>query len=144
MSSASQAENERRKSNRWEKIVILLTISLGLFWFTEEFSAVMFFEPWQGIQWRLWVSYAKDLIQPFAFYFFLCLAERWLKTWQVRTLIAFGIPMLLEFGQLLNGSFFVGRYIGAFDPFDFLMYATGVGVAVLLDQRVFKRLFKFW
>jgi len=65
------------------KIVMLLVISLGLLWFSEQFSPITIFEP-QSIGWVLWISYAKDLIQPFAFYFFICIGERWLKTCQAR------------------------------------------------------------
>lgn len=95
------------------------------------------------------MSYANDLILPFAFYFFLCLGERWLKTWQLQALLAFAIPALIEFGQALypwiSGSrFFADRYIGAFDPLDILMYVIGVGLAVIVEQLVFAKLFKFW
>ena len=58
------------------------------------------------------MSYAKDLIQPFALYFFICLGERWLKTWQSRALLAFAIPTLLEIGQGLYYQFSPSRYIG--------------------------------
>jgi hypothetical protein len=126
------------------KILILVVLSLGLFWFTEEFSPPMFFEPWQGILWRLWVGYARDLIQPFAFYLFLCLGERWLKDWLQRAWVAFSIPTLLEFGQYLYYQVSGSHYVGVFDPWDILMYATGVGLAVLVEQQVFAKWFEFW
>ncbi|HSA99902.1 MAG TPA: hypothetical protein VLE49_04575 [Anaerolineales bacterium] len=125
------------------KAAILLLISLGLIWFSEEFSPVTLFEP-QATGWILWFSYAKDLVQPFALYFFTCLMEKWLKTWQARAVSAFAVPVLLEFGQLLNGSMFAGHYIGSFDPLDMIMYATGVGLAVIVEQKVFAKLLKFW
>jgi hypothetical protein len=128
----------KNASKQVVKIAILLMISLGLFWFSEDFSLARFFEPHtcpggrcQGsIGWVLWVSYAKDLIQPFALYFFLCLGERRLKTWQLMALLAFGIPTLLEFGQLLYYRVASGHYVGAFDPIDILMHAISVGLAV--------------
>ena len=144
MLSAGQAGIERRKSSSWGKIVILLTTSLGLFWFTEEFSAVLFFEPWQGAQWKLWVSYFKDLIQPFTFYFFLCLGERWWKDGRQRALLAFAFPTLIEFGQYLYYQVSSSYYVGVFDPWDILMYASGVGLAVVIEQKVFAKLLKFW
>ena len=125
------------------KVAVLLVISLGLFWFLDRFSPVSIFEP-QSSGWVLWVSYANDLILPFAFYFFLCLGERWLKTWQVRALVAFAIPTLIEFGQYFYYRVASGRYVGAFDPLDILMYAIGVGLAVLVEQLLFAKLLKFW
>src|SRR5215211_9438288 len=111
------------------KIAILLTISLGLLWFSEDFSPTHLFEP-QSKGWILWISYAKDLIQPFALYFLICLGERWLKTWQVRALSAFVIPTLLEFGQLFYYRFSTDRYVGSFDPMAIVIYAIGVSLAV--------------
>lgn len=129
------------------KVAVLLVISLGLFWLLDRFSPASLFEP-QSTSWELWVSYANDLILPFAFYFFLWLGERWLKTWQTRALLAFAIPTLMEFGQalypwLLAHQYLPARYVGAFDPLDILMYAIGVGLAVLVEQLVFTKQFKF-
>ena len=126
----------------WMNIAILLVISLGLFWFSEQVSPASLFEP-QSTGWVLWVSYAKDLIQPFAFYFFLCLGERWLRTWQARALLAVAIPTLLEFGQFLYYRVSTSHYVGAFDPLDIVMYATGVGLAVVVEQFLFAKLLKF-
>ena len=125
------------------KAAIVLIISLGLLWFSEQFSPAAIFEP-QSIGWRLWVSYAKDLIQPFAFYFLLCLGERWLKSWQERALLAFVTPTLIEFCQDLYRRVLASQYIGSFDPLDILMYAIGVGLAVIVEQLVFAKLLKFW
>ena len=139
-------------SKPFAKIAILLAISLGLLWFSEDFSLARLFEfdtcpdgRCQGsVGWVLWISYAKDLIQPFAFYFFICLGTRWLKTWQSRALLAFAIPTLLEVGQGLYYQFSPSRYVGSFDPLDIVMYAISVGVAVLIEQKVFAKLLKFW
>lgn len=145
MASADLKRNTSAEIFRrpWMKIAILLAISLGLFWFSEQFSPANLFEP-QSTGWVLWVSYAKDLIQPFAFYFFLCLGERWLKTWQTRALLVFALPTLLEFGQFLYYRVSSGHYVGAFDPLDIFMYATGVGLAVLVEQILFAKFLKFW
>ena len=126
------------------KVVVLLMITLGLLWFSMDFPFYRVFAP-ESAAWKLWVSYAKDLLQPFAFYFFLCLGERWLKTWQVRALIALAIPTILEFGQLFYYQIStVPHYVGAFDPWDLVMYAVSVGLAVWIDQKVFANTFKFW
>ncbi|MFZ5912478.1 MAG: hypothetical protein ACOYYU_20935 [Chloroflexota bacterium] len=127
----------------WAKIAVLLSISLGLFWFSEQFSPTTIFEP-QSTGWMLWMSYTKDLIQPFAFYFFICLFERWLGTWQKRVLVSFAIPTLMEFGQDLYYRVAASHYVGAFDPMDIVMYVVSVGLAVLTEQKVFARYFKFW
>jgi hypothetical protein len=128
---------------QWAKIVLLAVVSLGLLVFSVEVLPSNLFEP-QSIGWVLWVSYAKDLFQPFAFYFFLCLGERWLKTWRSRALLAFAVPALLEFGQAFYYQVFRGHYVGAFDPIDLLVYAMGVGLAALVEQKIFARVLKFW
>lgn len=133
----------KNPSGRLAKAVILLVISLGLLWFSDNFPFYRIFEP-QSTGWVLWLSYAKDLIQPFAFYFCLCLGERWLKTWRGRALTAFAIPTLLEIGQGLYYQFSPSRYVGSFDPMDIIMYAIGVGLAVVVEQMVFVKTFKFW
>lgn len=130
-------------SGQVTKAVILLGISLGLLWFTNNFPFYRIFEP-QSTAWQLWVSYANDLIQPFAFYFFLCLAECWLNTWKVRGLIAFAIPTLIEIGQGLYYQFTPTHYVGSFDPLDILMYAMGVGLAIFVERKIFAKLLKFW
>jgi glycopeptide antibiotics resistance protein len=145
MTSVHYQDNVVRKSifGRLIKVVILLLISLGLYLFAIAFPIYVLFKP-QSVGWILWISYANNLILPFAFYFFLCLGERWLKTWHVRALIAFAIPILLEFGQLFYYRFSTGRYVGSFDPLDIVMDIIGVGLAVLIERRVFAKLFKNW
>jgi hypothetical protein len=145
MNSTAYSEITANKSvsAKAAKAVILLVISLGLLWFTTDFSFFRIFES-QSTGWVLWVSYAKDLILPFAFYFFLCLAERWLKTWQVRALIAFAIPTLIEIFQGLYYQFTPTRYVGSFDLLDILVYAVGVGLAIFIERKIFAKLLKFW
>ena len=128
-----------------QKIILVLVVSLSLLWFSEQFSPASLFEP-QSTGWILWVSFAKDLIQPFAFYFFLCLGQKWLPTWRSRALIAFGVPTLLEFGQIFYRALVYQDqlvYMGNFDPLDILVYATGVALAVLVERKLFARL-SFW
>lgn len=130
------------------KIAFLLVLSLGLLWFSEDFPIYRYFEP-QSSVWKWWMSYAKDLIQPFAFYFFLCIGEKWLKTWRSRALLAFGLPTLLEFAQGLYHQIRASYqhtllYAGAFDPLDILMYALGVALAVLVERKLLARVLNFW
>lgn len=129
------------------KISFLLFISLGLLWFSENFPIYRFFEP-QSTGWMLWMSYAKDLIQPFAFYFFICLGEKWLKTWQSRALVAFAVPTLMEIGQIFYRILVYREqllfYMGSFDPVDIVMYALGVGLAAIVERKVCAKYFRFW
>jgi hypothetical protein len=145
MSSVPYQENTARKRTPWRlaKTAISVLISLGLYLFANSFPFYTLFEP-QSAGWVFWVSYANDLILPFAFYFFLYLGERWLKTWQIRALIALAIPILLEFGQLVYYRFSTDRYIGSFDPMDIVMYIISVGLAVIMEQMVFAKTLKFW
>jgi hypothetical protein len=120
------------------RIILTLVVSLGLLWVSEEFPVYAFFEP-QSTGWMLWMSYAKDFIQPFAFYFFISLSEKWLKQWQVRAALAFGIPTLMEVGQFFYPAFFYRShtfFFGSFDWFDLVMYALGVGLAALVEQKI--------
>ena len=145
MSLASRPQSHTLKNVRglFAKTVTLLVISLGLLWLSEGFSPATIFEP-QSTAWKLWVSYAKDLIQPFAFYFFICLGERWLQTWRARALLAFAVPTLLEFGQGLYYRVSSSHGVGSFDPVDIVIYAVAVRLAVILDTRVFAKQFPFW
>ncbi len=143
MNSIAYPEDNIKKkfSRQLAKVAVLLIIALSLLWFSINFPFYRIFEP-QSIGWVLWVSYAKDLIQPFAFYFLLCLADQWLNTWQKRALLALAVPTLLELRQALYHP--IGQYIGAFDLLDIVMYAIGVGLAVLLERKVFAKHIKFW
>ena len=141
---ATPAKNTTRSSSQQvAKMGALLAISLGLLWFSEDFSPAMIFEP-QSTGWILWVGYANDLILPFALYFFLCLGERWLGAWRRRALLTFSLFFLLEVGQALYYRISTSHYVGTFDLMDIFMYAVSVGLAVILEQKVFAKLLKFW
>ena len=62
----------------------------------------------------------------------------------MRALLAFAVPTLLEFGQFFYYRVSTGHYIGTFDLMDILMYAIGVGLAVIVEQKVFAKLLRFW
>ena len=89
----------------------------------------------RGEAFRLYYSYASDVLLPLAMYFLLCLNEQYvtiLGGWRVKALVvlaaASGAEVLQGFGVPMLGS--------TFDPLDFLMYAVGVLVAVLVDRVV--------
>jgi len=96
-----------------------------------------------GALFDLYYGYFSDLIMPFAGYFLLCAAEGqfpFLRQWQVKAAIAFLAPAIAEtcqyFGIPVLGS--------TFDGFDYLAYALGVAIAVLLDRQIFSRYLNFW
>lgn len=121
-----------------------------LYLFAIDFPFYEFLEP-QSAGWALWMSYANDFIFAFGFYFFLCLGERWLKTWQVRAWLAFAILTLLEFAQLLYPAPFIEALImsplrplfGNFDPFDIGAQFIGIGLAALIERWIFAKMFKY-
>lgn len=92
---------------------------------------------------RFFKSYFADIIIPFAFYFLLVLNENevgGLKEWRNKALVIFVMCAASETLQ------YFGIYALAtiFDPVDFLMYAIGTTLAVVVDRIVFKRVFVFW
>ena len=92
---------------------------------------------------RFFKSYFADIIIPFAFYFLLLLNENevgGLKKWRNKAVVIFTMCAASETLQ------YFGIYALAtvFDPLDFLMYATGTTLAVVVDRTVFKRVFGFW
>ena len=96
-----------------------------------------------GDLYLLYYSYVSDLIIPFGFYFLLCINEltiKILQKWYVKASFIIGITALVEILQLL-GIYALGI---TFDPIDILMYALGVGIAVIFDRYLFKRFIPFW
>lgn len=88
-------------------------------------------------------SYFSDIVVPFGMYFLLCLSGTqmaFLADWRTRALIVFSVSSLTEvlqaFGVPLLGQ--------TFDPLDFVMFAVGTLLAVVVDRFVFSRLFPFW
>jgi len=133
----------RNLNKQLAKMATLLGVSLGLLSLLNIFSPATIFEP-ESPGWVLSVSYANDLILPFALYCFICLGEKWLRTWHRRALLTLAIFILLEFGQVLYYRVWTGHYVGTFDPLDILMYVISVGLAVVVEQKVLPRLLKFW
>lgn len=91
----------------------------------------------------LFQSHFSDLVLPFGFYFLLCIDEQWLpglRRWEVKWASMILLPSIAEtcqyFGIPVLGS--------TFDPFDYLMYATGATLAAIVDTQIFPRIFHFW
>lgn len=95
---------------------------------------------WAGDKARfLFHAYFADIAIPFGFYLLLGLLEKdlaFLKNWYTKAPILFGLCALSETLQYF-GIYALAR---VFDPLDFLMYAAGVTLGVLLECTVLKRL----
>jgi hypothetical protein len=97
----------------------------------------------KGDLYLMYYSYVSDLIIPFGIYFLLCINELYIKIlrkWYIKATIILGFTTLVEILQLL-GIYALGI---TFDPVDILMYALGVGIAVIFDRLLFKRFIPFW
>ena len=88
----------------------------------------------RGTAYRLYYSYASDVLLPFAMYFVLSLNQRNLVVlgdWRAKALVilaaASGAEVLQGFGVPVLGR--------TFDPVDFVMYGIGV-IAALVVERV--------
>lgn len=96
-----------------------------------------------GKLYSLYYSYVSDLIIPFGAYYLLCINDltiKILKKWYVKAAIIIGIATTAEILQLF-GVYALGV---TFDPLDILAYMLGVGIAVIFDRLLFKRLVPFW
>ena len=92
---------------------------------------------------RLYTDYFSDLVIPFGFYFLLYLVEvhaSLFRHWWMKGVVVFGTALSAEILQLF-GVYALGT---TFDPLDILMYAVGTSLAILVDQLLFLRLFRFW
>jgi len=97
----------------------------------------------QGSLYTYYYSYFSDLVLPFGAYFLLCTNEisfPFLRSWMAKAGVAFGAAAFAETMQGLG----VPLLGSTFDPLDYLMYALGVLVAVLVDKQVFERFLPFW
>ncbi len=95
----------------------------------------------EGLQ-HLYFSYFSDLVLPFGFYFLLFFPERQLPIlgrWEVKAAVVFLAPSIAEtcqyFGLPVLGS--------TFDLLDYVMYALGTALAILVDTLVFSRIFNY-
>ena len=97
----------------------------------------------KGDLYLMYYSYVSDLIIPFGIYFLLCINELYIKIlrkWYIKSTIILGFTTLAEILQFF-GIYALGN---TFDFIDILMYALGVGIAVVFDRLLFKRLIPFW
>lgn len=91
----------------------------------------------------LYSSYFSDVALPFAFYYLLCLVDDRVPRLRPAAAKAVAVFLAAAGAELLQGAGIpaLGR---TFDPWDFGMYAAGVGLAAVLDRRVLNRLVPAW
>ena len=110
------------------------TIVIGL----ELFIALIFFigADWAGQSvHRFFHSYFADIALPFGFYFLLILIEdnfSFLRLWHNKALAIF---LLVSTSEILQ-YFGIYALASVFDPIDFMMYASGLLLAALVDIGV--------
>lgn len=88
-------------------------------------------------------GYLIDILLPMGLYLLLCPQDdkiRWINPWYVKAAPVFLIGVVVETLQYFGHPVF-GR---TFDPLDYLMYAIGVGLGIMLDKLLFPQLFPFW
>jgi hypothetical protein len=118
---------------RQKKITIVIGIEL--------FISLIFFigADWAGESvHRFFHSYFADIALPFGFYFLLILNEDsflFLRPWHNKALAVF---LLVSTSEILQ-YFGIYALASVFDPFDFLMYASGVLLAALADTKLISK-----
>jgi hypothetical protein len=88
-------------------------------------------------------SYFSDLALPFAFYYLLCFIDDRVPFLRPAATKAGAVFLAAAGAELLQavGIPALGR---TFDPWDFGMYAAGVGLAATLDRLLLCRLVPAW
>lgn len=133
--------------NQVARLGVGAAVALGLLWFTTQFPHGAYLH---GAAYRLYASYANDLLQPFGLYFALCALDSFLpalRPWPRKAGLAFLIPLgmeLLQMGQRYGWGFdpSTAYFFGlgtVFDPLDVPAYALGVAGAAWADLRLLPR-----
>lgn len=96
-----------------------------------------------GNAYKLYYSFASDILLPFGAYFLLSMNEiqfRLLKKWHIKVLIVFGA---MTFSEVLQ---YFGIYLFGvtFDYLDIIMYAFGALLAAFIDTQVFEKFVPYW
>lgn len=91
----------------------------------------------------LYYAYFSDIIIPFGIYFLLCINEisiKFLRSWKSKSLIIF---LVTASSEILQGFDFY-LFGTTFDYFDFIAYAFGIFLAVIVDEFIFKKYISNW
>lgn len=79
-------------------------------------------------------GYMIDILLPMALFLLMGLFEnKYIRSMPFRTAVVFGFGCIVEISQYVGRPFFGST----FDPLDFLAYAGGVSIGILLDLIVF-------
>ena len=122
-------------NNKKTVVVITLLIIAGLFIIGADWAS-------ENIH-RLFHNYFADIAIPFGYYLLLVLIEdknKLLQKWHIKALAIFTLCSISETLQYFG----IYALASVFDPFDYLMYATGVLLAAFTDRIIFKLVFSFW
>ena len=96
-----------------------------------------------GDFYKLYYSFASDLVLPIGAYFMLCMNEihlRFLRKWYVKAIIVFAAMTFSEIMQAFDIYFFGVT----FDLLDILMFGIGTIIAVLIDKLLLEILVPHW
>ncbi|MDH3650100.1 MAG: hypothetical protein OEQ53_10475, partial [Saprospiraceae bacterium] len=96
-----------------------------------------------GEWYKLYYSYASDIMMPFGMYFLLVINEiriSNLRRWWVKAMIIFVLSSFTELMQAF-GIYFLGV---TFDYIDIAMFGLGVIIAVILDTQILLRFVPDW
>lgn len=96
-----------------------------------------------GDLYRLYYSFASDLVLPIGSYFLLCMNEihfRFLRKWYIKSIIVFVVMTFSEIMQAFDIYFFGVT----FDLLDIVMFGIGTLLAVILDKLVLESLVPHW
>lgn len=86
-------------------------------------------------------SYLIDILLPYTLYMLLTLFGTALfADWAIKAIIIFSLGLIVELSQYVE----IPLLGSVFDPWDIVMYALGVGLAVFCDLYLFPLVFSFW
>ena len=96
-----------------------------------------------GDLYKLYYSFASDLVLPIGAYFMLSMNEihvRFLRKWYIKAIIVFAAMTFSEIMQAFDIYFFGVT----FDLLDVLMFAIGTLFAIFIDKLVLENLVPHW
>ena len=97
----------------------------------------------KGDLYKLYYSFASDLVLPIGAYFLLSMNEihvRFLRKWYIKAIIVFAAMTFSEIMQAFDIYFFGVT----FDFLDIVMFGIGILFAILIDKLVLESLVPHW
>ncbi|MCJ7622304.1 MAG: DUF2809 domain-containing protein [Anaerolineaceae bacterium] len=130
------------KSNLIPNLIKKMIVAIGAILFIATIHIFRVGSYLNGNLYILYYSFFSDIIIPIGIYILLCInyvSFPFLKNWIVKALIVFIVASSIEVAQ----AFGIPVLGNTFDPLDFIMFAIGTSIAVLLD-KAFSVIFPFW